>query len=69
LILFNEEFHFDFPIDLITVSSLKKSRASFSIFSLELTPSLKFISKKLLSILALFIEISLFKDVGSNNLC
>ena len=57
------------PIDFITISFLENSRAILSISSFEVTPSLKSISKYFSFILALFIEISLLKEVGSKSLC
>ena len=63
------EFHFILGIDFITVSSLENSKASLSIFNLDLTPSLKLISKNFSFILAVFINISLLKVVGSNSRC
>ena len=53
----------------MTWSSFENSSAIFSIFSLELTPSLKSISNKSLLIRAFLIAISTFKEVGSKSLC
>ena len=53
----------------MTVSLFENSSASLSISNLDFTPSLKLISKNFSLILAVLIDISLSKVVGSKSLC